>query len=84
MLEERQHDTTLQLHSPFLPLTIRGVLKHQALQFSPLCVESLHQFVGIHWMAQVALWVRGGHFGQIIKFVGPAKVQMDIKCYSCK
>lgn len=63
----------------FLPpfLTIRGVLKHQALQFRPLGVESLHQFVCVDWVGQVALWVRSGHSGQLIKFVGPAKRQTD-------
>lgn len=48
---------------PFLFPTIRGILQHQALQFSPLCVEPLHQLVGVYWVTQVALRVRGGHFG---------------------
>lgn len=41
-------------------LTIGGILKHQALQFRPLSVEPLHQFVGVHWVGQVALRVRSG------------------------
>lgn len=48
---------------PLLFPTIRGILQHQALQFSPLCVEPLHQLVGIYWVTQVAFRVRGGHSG---------------------
>lgn len=58
---------------PSLSFTIRGIVQHQTLQFGPLRVESLHQLVGVHRMAQVALWVRGGHSGQGIEFVGPAE-----------
>lgn len=56
-------------------LTFSRVLQHQALQFRPLCVEPLHQFVGVDWVGEVALWVRGGHSGQSVQFVGPAKRQ---------
>lgn len=58
-------------------VTVRGVLKHQALQFRPLRVESLHQFVGIHWVGEVALRVRRGRAGQSIQFHGPAERQTD-------
>lgn len=58
-------------------LTISGILKYQALQFRPLSVESLHQFIGIHWVSQVAFWVSDGHSGQGIKFIGPAKKQIQ-------
>lgn len=58
-------------------LTIRRVLKHQALQFGPLCVESLHQLVGVHWVSEVALGVSGGRSGQSVQFRGPAKRQTD-------
>lgn len=58
---------------PCLRLTVGGVLQHQALQLGPLGVEPLHQLVGVHWVAQVALWVRGGDPRQVIQLVGPAE-----------
>lgn len=60
---------------PFPPLTFRGVLQHQGFQLGPLCVEPLHQFVGIHRVGQVSLWVWGGQSGQSVQFVGPAMKQ---------
>lgn len=58
-------------------LTVRRVLEHQALQFRPLRVQSLHQFVGVYWVSEVALWVRGGRSGQIIQLSCPAATQTD-------
>lgn len=58
---------------PLLFPTVRGILQHQALQFSPLCVEPLHQLVGVYWVTQVALRIRGGHSGKGIEFVRPAE-----------
>lgn len=56
-------DPTLPSLLPLFFPTVRWILQHQALQFSPLCVEPLHQLVGVYWVTQVALGVRGGHSG---------------------
>lgn len=56
-------DSSLPSSLPLLSPTVRWILQHQALQFRPLCVKPLHQLVGIYWVTQVALRVRGGHSG---------------------
>lgn len=61
-------------------LTIWGALKHQGLQLWPLRVESLHQLVGVYRVSKVALWIGGGHSGQVFKFIGPAEKERKREC----
>ncbi len=55
-----------------MPLTVGGVFQHQALQITPLTVESFHQLEGIDRVPQESLRVLRGCVCQQVQFVCPS------------
>lgn len=70
------HQTTC-----LLPLTCSRVLKNKVLQYRPVCVQPLHQFICIHRVGQVTLRVCCWLAGQGLHFAGPTEKPKEKKDY---